>query len=40
MFDGRLERPWGAAVRRNSLIFIGRHLDRDELEAGFASAVA
>lgn len=40
MFDGRLERPWAGATRRNSLIFIGRKLDRQELEAGFASCVA
>jgi G3E family GTPase len=40
VFDGRLERPWGAAVRRNSLIFIGRGLERKELEAGFESCVA
>jgi G3E family GTPase len=40
MFDGRLEQPWATAPRRNSLIFIGRKLDRQELEAGFASCVA
>ena len=40
MFDGRLERPWAGAPRRNSLIFIGRKLDRAELEAGFASCLA
>jgi G3E family GTPase len=39
MFDGRLEREWGAATRRNSLVFIGRKLDRAELEAGFESCV-
>jgi G3E family GTPase len=40
MFEGRFERPWGAAPRRNSLVFIGRKLDRHELEAGFESCVA
>jgi G3E family GTPase len=40
MFDGRLERPWGGAPRQSSLIFIGRKLDRQELEAGFASCLA
>jgi G3E family GTPase len=40
MFDGRLERPWAGAARRSSLIFIGRNLDRQELEAGFASCLA
>ncbi|MBK6596959.1 MAG: GTP-binding protein [Proteobacteria bacterium] len=40
MFDGQLERPWGDQERLNRLVFIGRKLDRTELEAGFASAVA
>jgi G3E family GTPase len=40
MFDGRLERPWGSAPPHNSLVFIGRKLDRNELEAGFESCVA
>jgi G3E family GTPase len=41
MFDGQLERPWGAgAARVNRLVFIGRDLDRNELEAGFESCVA
>lgn len=40
MFDGQLERPWGGAQRQNSLVFIGRNLDRQELEAGFHSCLA
>jgi G3E family GTPase len=40
MFDGRLERPWGQVPRQNSLVFIGRKLDRQELEAGFESCIA
>ncbi len=40
IFDGQLERPWGDAARRNRLVFIGRKLDRQELEAGFESCVA
>jgi G3E family GTPase len=40
MFDAQSERPWGDAPRTNSLVFIGRGLDRAELEAGFESAVA
>jgi G3E family GTPase len=40
MFDAQSERPWGATPRMNSLVFIGRDLDRAELEAGFESAVA
>jgi G3E family GTPase len=40
MFDAQAERPWGDAPRVNNLVFIGRDLDRAELEAGFESAVA
>ncbi len=40
MFDAQAERPWGGATRMNNLVFIGRGLDRAELEAGFESAVA
>jgi G3E family GTPase len=41
VFDGQLERPWSAdAPRRSRLVFIGRNLDRNELEAGFESCVA
>jgi G3E family GTPase len=40
MFDGRLEQPWGDRPRRNTLVFIGRNLDRQELEAGLESCIA
>ena len=40
IFDGQLERPWGAGGRMNRLVFIGRGLDRHELEAGFESCIA
>jgi G3E family GTPase len=40
MFDGKLERAWGSVPRQNSLVFIGRKLDRQEIEAGFESCVA
>jgi G3E family GTPase len=40
MFDSRLERPWGNGARTNSLVFIGRKLDRNEIEAGFESCIA
>ena len=40
IFDGQLERPWGATERNNRLVFIGRKLDRAEFEAGFESCVA
>ena len=39
VYDGQLERPWSTA-RRSRLVFIGRHLDRDELEAGLQSCIA
>jgi G3E family GTPase len=40
MFDGRPDRPWGTAGRSSQLVFIGRHLDRDELLAGFSACLA
>ena len=41
MFDGQFERPWAAGAARTSrLVFIGRALDRHELEAGLESCVA
>jgi len=40
MFDGRPDRPWGAAARASQLVFIGRKLDRDELLAGFSACLA
>ena len=39
-FDSRFGRPWNDAARSNTLVFIGRKLDRQELEAGFASCLA
>ena len=35
LFDGREDRPWREGERSNSLIFIGRNLDRDALNKGF-----
>jgi G3E family GTPase len=40
LFDGRPDRPWGNDRRHNSLIFIGRNLDRAELTAGFNACLA
>ncbi|MDX2033782.1 MAG: GTP-binding protein [Blastocatellia bacterium] len=40
LFDGRPDRPWGEDPRRNSLIFIGRNLDRAELNEGFRKCLA
>ena len=35
LFDGREDKPWGAASRTNDIVFIGRKLDRSSLEDGF-----
>jgi G3E family GTPase len=32
--------PWGERPRKNSLVFIGRHLDREALNAGFRACLA
>jgi G3E family GTPase len=40
LMDGRADRPWGEEKRHNALIFIGRHLDRAELNAGFRECLA
>jgi G3E family GTPase len=40
LFDGREDRLWEAEPRHNSLIFIGRNLDREELNAGFNACLA
>ena len=39
LFDGRPDRPWNDAERRNQLIFIGRNLDRNQLTEGFRSCL-
>jgi G3E family GTPase len=36
LFDGQFGRPWSGEVRHNQLVFIGRQLDRAELEQGLA----
>jgi G3E family GTPase len=40
MFEGRPDRAWGDAPRASNLVFIGRGLSREELEAGFANCIA
>ena len=41
LFDGQPGREWEpGAMRVNQLIFIGRDLDRDELQAGLSSCLA
>lgn len=39
LFDGRMDRPWRDGERANSLIFIGRNLDREALNAGFSACL-
>jgi G3E family GTPase len=39
LFDGQPGKPWGTERRTNKLVFIGRKLDRAELEAGFRRCV-
>jgi len=41
LFDGQADRPWKPSeTRSNKLIFIGRHLDREELNEGFRKCLA
>jgi G3E family GTPase len=41
LLEGDFQRPWQAGERRSSrLVFIGRHLDQDMLEAGFRRCIA
>ena len=40
LMDGRPDREWGDEPRINTLIFIGRNLDRAELTEGFKSCLA
>jgi G3E family GTPase len=39
LFDGRPDRPWATEPRHNSLIFIGRNLDRAALTEGFRACL-
>jgi G3E family GTPase len=41
LFDGKRDRPWNAGETRTSqVVFIGRNLDRAELNEGFRSCLA
>jgi G3E family GTPase len=40
LFDGRPDRSWRGEERHNQLIFIGRNLDRAELNKGFEACLA
>jgi len=39
LFDGRPDRPWGDEPRHNSLVFIGRNLDREALNESFRACL-
>ena len=40
LFDAKFDKPWGGAPRENTLIFIGKNLDRAALTEGFKSCLA
>jgi len=40
LFDGRPDREWGSEPRTNKLIFIGRNLNREQLNANFSACLA
>ena len=40
LFTGTPDRPWGREARHNTLVFIGRNLDRAELHGGFRACLA
>jgi G3E family GTPase len=40
LFDGRPDRPWGHELRHNALIFIGRNLNRAQLNEDFRACLA
>jgi len=40
LFDGQPGKPWGSDPRTNKLIFIGKDLNKDELEEGFKRCLA
>ena len=39
LFTGEVLEPWGDAPRVNSLIFIGKNLNKEELLASFESCL-
>jgi G3E family GTPase len=39
LFDAKQDRPWDTEQRRNSLIFIGRNLNRRQLNEGFRACL-
>ncbi len=39
LFDGQPDQPWGDALRRNQLVFIGRNLDEQGMRQGFEACL-
>jgi G3E family GTPase len=40
LFDAKFDRPWGRETRENTLVFIGKNLDREALTQGFKACLA
>lgn len=40
LFDAKFDRPWAGSTRENTLVFIGKNLDRAALTEGFKSCLA
>jgi G3E family GTPase len=40
LFDAKFDRPWGPDPRINTLVFIGKNLDRTELTEAFRRCLA
>lgn len=40
LFDAKFDREWGTAPRSNTLVFIGRNLDREALTTAFKACLA
>ena len=40
LFDAKFDREWGPDPRTNTLVFIGKNLDREALNRGFVNCLA
>jgi G3E family GTPase len=40
LFDAKFDRPWGDTPRTNTLVFIGKNLDRTALTEAFKACLA
>ena len=40
LFDAKFDREWGDQARLNTLVFIGKNLDRGALTAAFKACIA